>query len=291
MTNTEILPARKPDLVAGNAVAPIVPRTIEEVARVANAVIVAGLAPESYKQGGAQETASRIMIGIMSGAELGLAPMQSLKAIAIINGKAALYGDGAVSLVQASGKVEKWEENWTGEEPTPEWTATCRIWRKGQSEPYVGKFTWAEAVRARLVTKGPWRDYPNIMLMWRARTKAMRLGFADFLSGLGIVEELQDIPPPPKPVATDFLSDTPEPQQIATSGPEMTVEQVSAMAEAPEAKTDVETPLTRGWRLLMHCKTIEDVADLKSSIAEELQESEFPAWEAMCKERRGEIVK
>ncbi len=56
---------RKAELVAGERVAPIIPRTIEEVGRIAHAVIVAGLAPDSYKTTNKEETASRIMVGIM----------------------------------------------------------------------------------------------------------------------------------------------------------------------------------------------------------------------------------
>jgi hypothetical protein len=198
-TGTEIAvvepPKHKAELVAGHHVAPIIPRNIDEVARIAQAVIVAGLAPDSFK-GDPQSTASKIMVAIMKGAEIGLAPLTALANIAIINGRPSLWGDGAVALVQASGKVQSWEEDWQGKEGTPDFTAVCKIWRIGQDTPYIGKFSWGDATRAKLTTKGPWIAYGPRMLMWRARSYAMRTGFADCLSGLAIAEEAQDMPAP-----------------------------------------------------------------------------------------------
>jgi hypothetical protein len=200
-----VVPPKRAELVAGNPVAPIIPRTIDEVARIANAVIVAGLAPDSYKGADDKATASRIMIGIMKGSEIGLAPLTALANIAIINGRPCLYGDGAVALIQASGRVDKWQEHFEGEEGEPNFTAVCAIYRKGQDEPYEGRFSVKDAERAKLLAKGPWVQYRQRMLMWRARSYAMRTGFADCLSGLAIAEEVQDIPAPPKPLPADVL--------------------------------------------------------------------------------------
>lgn len=231
---TENLPAApakpKAELVAGAHVAPIIPRTIDEVGRVAKAVIIAGLAPDSYRGRDDSETASKIMIGIMKGAEIGLAPLTALASIAIINGRASLWGDGAVALIQASGKVESWEETFTGEEGTDAWTATCKIWRKGQSAPYIGVMTWGDAKRARLTTKGPWVSYGSRMLMWRARSYAMRTAFADCLCGLAIAEEAQDIPTPPAAADAAMLEDAPEPA----------VEAVAPAAEPTQTKVAAE---------------------------------------------------
>ncbi len=199
-------PKQKAELTAGSPVAPIIPRTIEEVSRIAKAVIVAGLAPDSYSHGTPDEVVSKVIVGIMKGAEVGLPPLTALANIAIINGRPCLYGDGAVALIQASGHVEKWQETYEGEEGTDGYAAVCAIWRRGQETPYEGRFSIGDAKRAKLLTKGPWIMYPSRMLMWRARTYAMRTGFADCLSGLSIAEEVQDLPKAPGPVTdTAFL--------------------------------------------------------------------------------------
>lgn len=254
-------PKQRAELVAGNPVAPIIPRTIDEVSRIAKAVIVAGLAPDSYK-GSPDETISKVIVGIMKGAEVGLPPLTALANIAIINGRPCLYGDGAVALIQASGKVEKWKERWEGDEGKDEYTAICELWRRGQTEPYIGHFSLGDAKRAKLLTKGPWVMYLQRMLMWRARTYAMRTGFADCLAGLSIAEEVRDMPEAPKPVDTAFLEDT-----------------ALAIEHKP---TPMSEPLTRGFDILKRTR-VEDVADLRATILEELtDDGERAQWEVAC---------
>ncbi len=207
---TETLPATtepKAELVAGGKIAPIIPRNVEEAFRVAQAIVKAGLAPESYKN-----DPQRILIGIMKAAEVGLPPITGLNNITIINGRPSIYGDGAVALVQASGKLEDKKEFFEGSEEDGDWTAVCQMWRKGQDTPYEGRFSMGQAKRAKLWGKiGPWMTYPQRMLMWRARAFAMRDGFADCLSGLSIAEEVQDIPAAPEKTDLAFLEAPDEP--------------------------------------------------------------------------------
>jgi hypothetical protein len=201
-------PAPKPQLETGGKVCPIVPRTIEEVARVANAVITAGLAPDSYKGGTPQETASRVIVGIMKGAEVGFPPITALSTIAIINGRPCIYGDGAVALAQSHGLIEKFEHHYDGDEEGEDYACHVRIWRKGQESPYEGHFSVKDAKRARLLGKpGPWTQYMKRMLFNRARAFPLRDGFADCLCGLAIAEEVRDLPEAPKPVDLSVLDD------------------------------------------------------------------------------------
>jgi len=217
-----VLP-RKAELVAGEKVAPIIPRTIDEVARIAKAVIVAGLAPNSYEGGTPEQTASKIMIGVMKGAEVGLPPITALSTIAIINNRPCIWGDGAVALVQSRGVVTRVEAIYEGNEQGDKepligdfpdtYTAVYRIWRKGQETAYEGRFSVRDAKRSHLwgnPKRQPWMLYPKRMLMARARAFALRDGFADALSGLSIAEEVQDMPQAPAPAASvTFLDDAP----------------------------------------------------------------------------------
>lgn len=225
----------KAELVTGNPVTAIIPRTIEEVARIAKAVLVAGLAPDSYKGGTNEDMISKVMIGIMKGAEVGLPPITALASIAIINGRPCIWGDGAVALVQARNVVDKIEVTWDGgtekleqdgKEPAitdfPD-TYKCvyKIWRKGHPNPVIGEFSVRDAKRAHLWAnpkKDPWLKYPKRMLFNRARAWALRDGFADCLSGLSIMEEVLDLDaPPPAKTNTAFLDD--RPGQLAIAGP------------------------------------------------------------------------
>jgi hypothetical protein len=102
--HTEIKP---PALVGGGEVMAIVPQSFEETFRVARAVVAAGLAPAALigKKTG-DDAASAVSVCIMSGAELGLKPMVSLRSFTVINGKPALYGDGLINVVRQSGKAK-----------------------------------------------------------------------------------------------------------------------------------------------------------------------------------------
>ncbi len=234
---TDLEAAARPKMIsfeAGARIAPIIPRNLGELAMVAAAIITAGLAPDSYQEKAGTEdqkyekTKARIMVGVMKGAEVGLPPITALSTIAIINGRPTIWGDGAVALIQRSGLVEKIEEFYEGagetdsgpikdqqgtEDFTPRatdfpqtLTAVCRVWRRGQSEPYEGRFSVRDAMRAKLWGSNKhevWIRYPRRMLKNRARAFALRDGFADCLHGLSIREEIEDLPAPP-PIATDI---------------------------------------------------------------------------------------
>jgi hypothetical protein len=201
-------PDRKPELVAGGQVMAIIPRTIDEVWRLSEIIVGAGLAPDSYRGADNKDTAKKVVVGIMKGAEVGLPPITALSSIAVINGRPSIWGDGAKALIENSGKVEDFKETLTGEILADDWTAVCEIKRKGQETPIVRQFSWADAKRANLIGKGPWKQYPQRMLQMRARSWAIRDGFSDCLSGLAIVEEARDMPPM-KDVTPDtsFLDD------------------------------------------------------------------------------------
>jgi hypothetical protein len=169
-----------------------------------------------------------IAVAVQWGAEIGLRPLQSLNGISVINGRASIWGDAAIALVQQSNLLENMEETFLNERTTfrckkpaecvcakNQWThptapfcenltthedfhddltAVCRMFRRGQPTPYVGSFSVRDARRATLWSKpGPWQQYPKRMLQMRARGFPLRDGFADALRGLITVEEAQDI--------------------------------------------------------------------------------------------------
>lgn len=210
-----IQPARapKPPLKAGGRLEAIVPRDLDEAWRFTEAVMHAGMVPKSYEDVNAQATRAKLMIGIMKGLEIGLPPIAALSNIMIVNNRPAVWGDGAMALIQESGQLE-WKREWFEGEPFADtWTAHCAMKRRGQVEPYCGQFSVADAKRAKLwgnPKKALWADYPQRMLRWRAFSWPARDGFADVLMGIGIAEEVMDmVPDAPAPVDTSILDDEP----------------------------------------------------------------------------------
>jgi hypothetical protein len=146
------------------------------------------MVPQAYKG-----IPDAIMIAVMLGAELGLAPMQSLQNIAVISGKPSIYGDAMIALVRASGKaraIREWSE---GEGDAM--VCWCEATRKDDPNPVLSRFGVVDAKKAGLWGKsGPWQQYPARMLQMRARGFALRDAFADVLHGVISAEEAADIP-------------------------------------------------------------------------------------------------
>lgn len=150
------------------------------------------LVPRDY-----QNKPGNIVVAWQKGWELGISPSQSLEAIAVINGRACLWGDTVLALVRSSGLLESLTEEVSDTE------AVVTAKRKGEPTPIVRRFSMADATKAGLVGKsGPWTTYPKRMLQMRARAFALRDGFADILKGMSIAEEIQDIEAQPTTVST-----------------------------------------------------------------------------------------
>ena len=169
------------------------PATITEAMEFSKMLADSAMVPRAY-QGKPQD----IMVCVQWGYEIGLAPMQALQNIAVINGKPSVYGDAAMALVQASPVCEDIEEYFEGE-GTPNPVAVCVAKRRGR-KPVVAKFSVEDAKRAGLWGKtGPWQAYPKRMMQMRARGFALRDAFPDVLKGLITAEEAQDYPDEAKP--------------------------------------------------------------------------------------------
>lgn len=206
-------PQQKISLEAGPTIAGIIPRNLDEAWRLSAAFVRARMVPDSYKGATDEETTAKIMIGVMKGLEVGLAPVSAISTIMVVNNRPSIWGDGAVALIQRTGKMEYMKEALSGAEATDEWTATCTVKRLGQ-EPVTKTFTWREALRGGLTNKGPWKQYPQRMLQMRARAWALRDVFADCLNGLAIAEEARDMPAERGPLDTSSLDDQPTKEDI-----------------------------------------------------------------------------
>jgi hypothetical protein len=172
------------------AIVPIGPnglefRDIDSLFRFAKAVELSGLAPKGL------EKKEAIFIALCMAVELRMSPMAALQNIAVINGRPGIFGDAALALVRASGVCESYSQELTGEGDSRK--AIVRSSRAGVE--IVSEFSVADAKRAQLWAKsGPWSQYPDRMLIFRARGFNLRDNFGDVLKGFRTTEELADIP-------------------------------------------------------------------------------------------------
>jgi len=138
-------------------------------------------------------TIPQAMLAMQMGMEIGLTPLQSIQNIAVINNRPAIYGDAMPALIAASNLMEAYTDKMVrnAEEGL---MAVVIVKRRGR-QPIQRTFSERRAKVARLWNKpGPWTDYPERMLLMRARTFAFRDEFADVLKGLTSIEEARDIP-------------------------------------------------------------------------------------------------
>ncbi|MBP6354090.1 MAG: hypothetical protein KA318_00170 [Nitrosomonas sp.] len=132
-----------------------------------------------------------ILIAWEMGYQLGLPYMQALQDIAVINGKACLYGDGFVAVIKSHPDYE-WMKEGAVFDGNIVIGYSCTIKRRNH-DPHTVTFTVDDAKRAKLLGKpGPWSDYPIRMMKWRAVSWCGRDVMADALRGVKSAEEVND---------------------------------------------------------------------------------------------------
>jgi len=249
------------------------PTTFSEAKTFAGELAASNLVPKAYAG-----KPLDILVAIQWGNEIGLAPMQALQNISVINGKPSVYGDAAMALVQAHPACEGVEEFFEGE-GTPNPVAVCIAHRRGR-KPVTAKFSVEDAKRAGLWNKqGPWTSYPKRMLQMRARGFALRDAFPDALKGLITTEEADDYPAEAKQEAKDITPKNPldaiaSPEVIEPSYQEAAVEvvdgTVTVEAEVVEVVAEPEEPETSGggWLLYTPRKDPQELSSLEEWLKE-----------------------
>ena len=241
---------------------PISRETGIQIANIGQATLVADLL---VKGGYAPKGASTefAAVAILQGALLGLNPIQAIQAIAVVNGRPTLFGDGMAAVVKSS-KVYVGEKVDYFNGPNDESGYRFTVWRRvgDKDVETTEQFTVADAKRAGLWDKiGPWRTNPRQMLYNRARAFAYRHAFPDLLQGIRCYEEERDIidvtpvepaRPAPAPAKTQsklretlrLPAPTPaETVQTAAKEPAAAAEPVKPFAAPPSKDRDVNPAL------------------------------------------------
>lgn len=171
--------------------------SMEDMYRFATTVVNSGLAPKSF------ETPEAVMVAVQFGMELGLTPMQALQNECVINGKVGIYGEASLAICMRDSSYEDHEE-WfevdkqriAEEDVIPAINAKKNVVAftemkaKGRL-PVKRAFSVADAQKASLWGKGgPWTNYPQRMLRFKARHWAEKDCFPNALKGIPLAEDL-----------------------------------------------------------------------------------------------------
>ena len=123
-----------------------------------------------------------VLACILTGEELGLGPMQSLRMVNVTEGRPAASAELMRALVNRAGHrlsvVEATVERVTLHGQRRDTGAEARV-----------TWTMQDATRAKLTSNPAWGKYPRSMLLARATSELCRMLFADVIGGLYTPEE------------------------------------------------------------------------------------------------------
>jgi len=232
--------------------------TLPDVERLASTLMRAGngFIPKHFTN------AAQVAAVILSGREMGVPPMASLRNFFLIEGKVGMDASFVLGRMLSAGVTHEWlRDDDTG--------AVVRLTRPG-GKPYESSFTKEDAIRAGLWSKNIWKQYPRAMLRARAITAGARAYAPDVFAGaVYTAEELRGGDEEHAPQAAPQRIESVAAAVVASSG-----------ADVPEASE----PGTVS-RLL-------EAIDVAGSEVELQQIKELgvnPVWDSMTLEERGDI--
>tara|TARA_R110000824_G_scaffold325101_2_gene512031 strand:- start:487 stop:1176 length:690 start_codon:yes stop_codon:yes gene_type:complete len=161
----------------------MIPQGLDDAIRLADMLAKSKLIPKDF-----QGKPADALVAIQWGAEVGLAPLQAMQNIAVINGRPCIWGDAMLALSQHHPQYEYHREYIEDD------VAYCIVKRTGSPE-HTASFSVEDAKTANLWGRNTWKSYPKRMLQMRARGFALRDQFADALKGLSMREEVEDYHP------------------------------------------------------------------------------------------------
>ena len=241
------------------------PQTFEQAMKFSHMLADSDLVPKDFRG-----KPGNCLIAMQWGSELGLKPLQALSNIAVVNGRAALWGDAVIALVRSSTLCEYVQESDDGH------TATCRAKRRGEHE-HVVTFSMDDAKAAGLAGKqGPWTQYPKRMRQMRARAFALRDVFPDVLRGMPVAEEVQDMPaerhmgaaevvPPTEYPQADFDKNLPAWAKVIASG-RKTLDALAAMVGSKAPLTEAQKQALQAAVDKLQAGTVENAAPAPSPV-------------------------
>lgn len=261
------------------------PANLHEALEMAGVLCKSSLIPKDF-----QGNAGNVLVAIQWGMELGLAPMQALQSIAVINGRPSLWGDAVIALCKAH-PVCEWVREYE-----EDGVAVCVTQRRGDPEPVERRFSMDDAKRAGLLGKpGPWTQYPRRMMQMRARSWCLRDAYPDLLRGMAVAEEQQDrvivneVPAPAPSTASRTESIKARMKRI-TSDNSRDVSTLHAVlrdgenldADTGEVIAEVD-PIADLLTAISECRTREDLEQHRAAVAAlkaEQKKRAIDAWKS-----------
>ncbi len=148
-------------------------------------LIKTGFMPPSIK------TAEQVIAIALTGRELGIGTMESIRGINVIQGKPSVSPQLMLALSRRTGQMERFALHAPGKPGTPPDAtgAECHVKRAGEPE-HVTVFGPTEARALGLMDKDNYKKQAAVMFGWRAVAANLRMTFPDAISGLHTPDEM-----------------------------------------------------------------------------------------------------
>lgn len=130
-------------------------------------------------------TPQEILALILTGADMGLSAMQSVRGLFNIGGKIGAYVKMLHAMVRAHPLCKELRPIKTTRE-----SAIWFAWREGDTQGQEFEFTIEDATAAELTSRAMWRKHLRRMLSARALGEAIQMTWPDVIQGLGNADEL-----------------------------------------------------------------------------------------------------
>ena len=183
-----------------------------EPANMADAMTLATTLRQSRLVPAGLQSPADVLVVLMTGRELGLPAMLSLRSIHVVDGRPTLSADVMHALAARSPACEYLRIVETTTE-----RCVVETLRRGHPQPSRFVYTMEDASRAGLSGRGPWKKHPQAMLRARAISATCRAVYPDLLAGVYTPEEMGDEGRGPG-VLLDVRADTFQYSEDATAG-------------------------------------------------------------------------
>ena len=169
---------------------PFTPTGLEQATQLSMTLAKSTLIPDHLKNRPAD-----ILVTIITGHELGLSPMQSLRGMHVINGKASMSADLMVALVLKHRDVCEFFRLVESTDARAEYET-----KRHGSEPVKLAWTMTQANAAGLSGSPTWKKHPAAMLRARCAAALARAVYPDLVLGVYDPDEAAEFTPPVRSV-------------------------------------------------------------------------------------------
>lgn len=211
----------------------IAPKSIEEAERLSKTLAVSQLLPDALRQ-----RPQDVLAVVLTGAELGLAPMQAIRGIRIIKGQPTLSAEAMGALVRRRSDVCEYLVLRHSDATR----ATYETKRRGDPTPTTMTFTMEDAQRAGLTASDNWRKYPAAMLRARCLSAICKAVYSDLVLGLYDPEELESVgaAQPAQPAEKDITPTQAVPRTASEARAQLRAKMAERAAKTEAAVEDAQ---------------------------------------------------